>query len=129
MLKQMVVVDFKMRRERRPEPAKSDQFWVAVQATPLSPQVQEIRIDMYQTDSGPDALRTYLGIALTPYPMENGEVYTWDFALGDVVVVIVRYTMAEDHLRWLVAASGVWMSDGSYFMRGKTLKDRSGLFA
>lgn len=73
-------------------------------------------------------MRTVYGKVLTPYPLNSGETYKWDFRTGTIVAVIVRYTRASEPLRWLVAASGIWMSDGYHFRSGKALKDRSELF-
>jgi hypothetical protein len=57
-----------------------------------------------------------------------GFTYKWDFRTGTIVAVIVRYTRKSEPLCWLVAASGIWMSDGYHFRSGKALKDRSELF-
>lgn len=128
-MRDALFVDFKMRRKRRPAYENdSEQFWICVTATPQRDDVRDIKIDMYQTDSSPDGLYTYLGAALTPYPLENGKPFTWDYREGDVVVVIVRYTLKADRKCWFVAASGVWFCDGLYFMDGARLKDRSELF-
>lgn len=126
-----VRVDFKMRRERKPDENKNE-FWIAITATPLTDQVEEVNIELFQTDAGPDGTYNQFGPALTPYPFPNGKNLTWDFKINDVVAVIVSYRLAgtsHEMYRWHVAASGIWKAtDGYYFESGKRLKDNSELF-
>ena len=125
MKEQAVIVDFKMRRENRREHEVKRQFWIQVTATPQSEQVHEIKIDMYQLDR--ECYSPY-GLGLTPYPLESGHSYIWDIELGDIILVIVRYTEQSNHQHWKMAAQGFWMCDGYHFQSGQVLKDRSELF-
>jgi hypothetical protein len=119
------LVDFKMRREKRSEREGKRQFWIQVTATPQSPDVHEVKIDMYQIDR--ECYSLY-GLGLTPYPLENGHAYTWDLEPGDIVLIIVRYSGLSNHFLWKMAAQGVWMCDGYHFGSGKRLADSFELF-
>jgi hypothetical protein len=125
-----VEVKFKMRRERKPNGNKQE-FWIKVDAKNLTDAVEEIKIELYQTDAGPDGTYNQFGPALTPYPFPNGAILTWDFECNDIVAVIVSYRLAGDQYegyRWHVAASGIWKATDYYFESGKRLKDESELF-
>jgi hypothetical protein len=117
-----------MRSVRKPEPEYEQQYWVCVTATSQSPEVHEVKIDLYQTASSPGAIQTLYGVALRPYPLTGGESYKWSFKPGDIVAIGVRYTLKANHFRWHVAGSSIWMTDGAFFRSGERLKDRSELF-
>lgn len=128
MKTEVVKVDFYMRRQKKPEPDNEEQFWLCVTAKAESPDVNQILIDMYYSDESTEVSSHSSEPPLKHYPLNNGETYLWPYEPGEVIAIIVRYTLKEDTFRWLVAASGIWLSEGYYFMGGKRLKDRSALF-
>lgn len=117
---------FSMHRVMNPEPANEHQFDICVTANPLTEDVTEINIEMYQS-AGPDEVYHPDGTVLVIFPMESGEIYTFPYDDNDIVTIVVRYKL-RNHAFWKVAATGTWCESGGYFNTGQRINPRTELF-